>query len=129
MGEAVESWVQLANSVESGQLYLERGVAQLCSRRCAELVANLKDIQLDVQGLNKVVGLGPLPSGVALSVKFEKKAIGGDYSLDQAIADHIRTVEQMQHVFEQIEARYAATDTAAARGIESSGAGLTDRGN
>lgn len=62
--------------------------------------------------LAKVDGFGHLPSGVALTAKFEREASGGEYSLDQAIADHIAVVEQMRDVFFQIEARYAAAEDA-----------------
>ncbi|WFR71688.1 hypothetical protein P9209_23390 [Prescottella defluvii] len=59
-----------------------------------------------------VDGFGQLPSGIALTAKFERKASGGEYSLDQALADHIAVVEQMRDVFLQIEARYTSAEEA-----------------
>ncbi|WFR71690.1 hypothetical protein P9209_23400 [Prescottella defluvii] len=76
-------------------------------------MARLKDLHYESAWLAKVDGFGDqLPSGIALAAKFERKASGGEYSLDQAIADHISTVEQMRNVFLQIEARYAAAEEA-----------------
>jgi len=63
-----------------------------------------------------------LPSGIALASKFGRKASGGEYSLDQALIDHIAEVEQMRDVFLAIENRYAAAEeanTAAAAAVES----------
>ncbi|WP_235870929.1 hypothetical protein [Rhodococcus spongiicola] len=60
--------------------------------------------------MRRVDGFGALPSGLALKAKFEGKADGGEYSLVQALSDHIDEVEQMQALFEKIDARYSATD-------------------
>ncbi|MFX1786160.1 hypothetical protein [Prescottella equi] len=83
----------------------------------------MKDIQYESKWLAKVEGLGDkLPSGIALAAKFERKALGGEYSLDQALAEHIAEVEQMRDVFLAIENRYAAAEeanTAAAAAVES----------
>ncbi|SDE23239.1 hypothetical protein [Rhodococcus tukisamuensis] len=62
-----------------------------------------------------------LPTGVTLAAKFSKKASGGDYSLDQALADHITVVEQMRELFEKIGAAYDAADRSAAHGIDRAG--------
>ncbi|TQF65771.1 hypothetical protein FK531_20290 [Rhodococcus spelaei] len=125
---APSQWNSLAASAASGQLHLNRGVARQCAQRCSAFLIELVEIKRNAMGLASIDGFGTqLKSGVALAAKFEKKAANGDYSLDQAIADHIKVVEQMQHVFEEIEARYAASDAAAARGIDSAGA--TMRGN
>ncbi|CAM2953793.1 hypothetical protein RHDE110596_08725 [Prescottella defluvii] len=71
--------------------------------------------------MTRIDGLGHLPSGVALARKFEQKASGGEYPLDQALADHITVVEGMQSVFEKIAANYAATEEANAERITGSG--------
>ncbi|MFE3289431.1 hypothetical protein [Rhodococcus sp. NPDC059234] len=129
-GNEKPQWDSLATDAATGHLSVDRETANCCAQRCSELSTELEQIKILARGLSSVNGFGTLlPSGVTLTSKFEKKAAGGDYSLDQAIADHITTVEQMQRVFDEIEARYGAADTAATRGIESSGAGLTDRGN
>ncbi|CAM3064430.1 hypothetical protein RHDE110596_14955 [Prescottella defluvii] len=70
-------------------------------------------MRLETQDLAKLEGFGDLlPSGIALTAKFERKAAGGEYSLDQALADHIAEVEQMRDVFLTIESRYAAAEDA-----------------
>lgn len=116
-------WRQLGESAAAGDLRLERGTAQRCAERCNALAARLKDIQYESKWLAKVEGLGDkLPSGIALAAKFERKALGGEYSLDQALAEHIAEVEQMRDVFLAIENRYAAAEeanTAAAAAVES----------
>ncbi|MBM4588408.1 hypothetical protein A6I85_19015 [Prescottella equi] len=116
-------WSGLANFAASGELALERGVAMKCASRCEELVSQLKAINDRVLALTTIDGFGDLlPSGVALAGKFERKASGGDYSLDRALADHITQVEQMRDVFLAIENRYAAAEeanTAAAAAVES----------
>ena len=104
------SWGALEEQVDAGRLYLEPGIAEKCAQRCSELVAELDRIRRGATGLARIDGLGHLPSGVALARKFEQKASGGEYPLDQAIADHITVVEQMQAVFEKIAANYAATE-------------------
>ncbi|CRK50450.1 conserved hypothetical protein [Rhodococcus sp. RD6.2] len=60
--------------------------------------------------LGAVKGMGTFPSGIALAEKFGKKAVGGDYSMVDALADHIAEVQAMQAVFQKIQARYDATE-------------------
>ncbi|MGW6375023.1 hypothetical protein ACWFRB_03010 [Rhodococcus sp. NPDC055112] len=125
MSEAASTWASIGSAVESGDLYLERGVANRCAQRCAEFAERLMEIQSEGRTLGKIEGFGDrLQSGITLATKFERKATGGDYSLDQAIADHIAVVQEMQQTFEKIEAMYAASDDAGARGISVSGAAL-----
>lgn len=116
-------WSGLANFAASGEVVLERGVAMKCASRCEELVSQLKAINDRALALTTIDGFGDLlPSGVALAAKFERKASGGEYSLDQALIDHIAEVEQMRDVFVAIENRYAAAEeanTAAASAVES----------
>ncbi|MBM4519812.1 hypothetical protein GS457_20145 [Rhodococcus hoagii] len=104
------SWSELGAMADSGELFLEVGVAEKCAARCAELNRELVTLQRDAKRLARVDGLGHLPSGVALSRKFEQKASGGEYPLDQALAEHITVVEEMQSVFEKIAANYAAAE-------------------
>lgn len=78
-------------------------------------------LQQEAKGLARIEGLGNLPSGVALARKFEQKATGGAYPLDQALAEHITIVEQMQSVFEKIAQNFTATEESNAQrftGIE-----------
>ncbi|WP_345345146.1 hypothetical protein [Rhodococcus olei] len=77
-----------------------------------------------MDSLSEVGGLGTFPSGVALAAKFGRKASGGAYPMDRALADHIEVVQQMQQVFEKIEAMYGAADESAAQGIASAGDGF-----
>lgn len=104
------SWSALGDQVDAGLLYLEPGVAEQCAQRCAEMVRELDRIKRGAAGLSRVDGLGILPSGVALARKFGQKASGGAYPLDQALADHITVVEQMQSVFEKIAASFDAAE-------------------
>ncbi|MBM4487198.1 hypothetical protein GS905_19635 [Rhodococcus hoagii] len=116
------NWSGLIAAAEQGDLELERGTASNCARACEHLIDQLTRILDGTRGLAKIDGLGPLPSGVALASKFGRKATGGDYSLDHAIADHIRVVGDMRDVFQKIETRYAAAEeanTAAASAVES----------
>lgn len=111
------SWSELGAMVDAGELFLEAGVAEKCAARCADLHRELVVLQRDAKRLARIDGLGHLPSGVALARKFEQKASGGEYPLDQAIADHITVVEQMQAVFEKIAANYAATEQSNTRAV------------
>lgn len=115
-------WSGLITAVDQGELELERGTASNCAQRCEALIDQLTRIVDGTRGLAKIDGLGSLPSGLTLASKFERKASGGDYSLDRAIADHIRVVGEMRDVFLAIENRYAAAEeanTAAASAVES----------
>lgn len=112
MVNAESVWSALGVAAGDGQLILERGTASSCARRCEELIDELNGLRDSAVRLAKIDGFGHLPSGLALAAKFERKASGGDYSLDQAIADHIRTVAEMRDVFLEIEARYAAAEQA-----------------
>ena len=115
------SWPELGAMVDSGELFLAPGVAEKCAARCAELNGQLLALQQEAKGLARIDGLGTLPSGVALTRKFEQKATGGEYALDQALADHITVVEQMQSVFEKIAHTFTATEESNAQrftGIE-----------
>ncbi|MGW9565187.1 hypothetical protein GS894_07045 [Rhodococcus hoagii] len=116
------AWSQLSDAAGSGNLLLEPNVAARCAQRCGDLVDELKRLQVRAIRLHKVEGLGHLPSGIALASKFGRKASGGEYSLDQALIDHIAEVEQMRDVFLAIENRYAAAEevnTAATAAVES----------
>lgn len=111
-------WYQLGEAVAAGELYLERGTAQRCAERCREFAERLKDIQYESAWLARVDGFGDkLASGAALAAKFERKASGGEYSLDRALADHIAEVEHMRDVFLAIETRYAAAEDANAAAL------------
>lgn len=106
-------WESLKSAVSTGDLVLERGVAQRCAARCDQLIDDLRTLRDRAVDLAVVEGFGDkLASGIALAAKFERKASGGDYSLDTAIGDHISVVEQMRDVFLEIEARYVATEEA-----------------
>ncbi len=86
-----------------------------------ELNRELVTLQRDAKRLARVDGLGHLPSGTALARKFEQKASGGEYPLDQALADHITVVEEMQSVFEKIAANYATAEESNAQRFTESG--------
>lgn len=103
-------WSALGARVDAGELRLEPGVAEKCAQRCAQLRAELEEIKWRSANLTRVDGFGPLPSGIALARKFEQKASGGEYPLDQALAEHIAVVEQMQSVFEKIAQNFTATE-------------------
>lgn len=106
-------WGALGAAAVSGDLLLERGVAQRCAARCEQLVRELQALKDQTVDLTTITGFGDkLASGIALAAKFERKASGGEYSLDTAIGDHIAVVNQMRDVFLQIEARYAAAEEA-----------------
>ncbi|NKR43391.1 hypothetical protein GS503_21740 [Rhodococcus hoagii] len=118
----MSNWSGLIAAAGQGDLKLERGTASNCARACDRLIDQLTGVLDGTRGLAKIDGLGSLPSGVTLASKFERKATGGDYSLDRAIADHIRVVGDMREVFQRIENRYAAAEeanTTAASAVES----------
>ncbi|RVW07838.1 hypothetical protein EGT67_20660 [Prescottella agglutinans] len=103
-------WSELGGLVDAGELFLEPGIAEKCAQRCAQLRVELEDLKWQSKDLTRIDGLGPLPSGVALARKFEQKATGGEYPLDQALADHIAVVEQMKSVFEKIAQNFTAAE-------------------
>lgn len=121
--QAGMSWGEIADLVDGGELHLDRGAAARCAQHCREFAAVLANLQKRAVHLGTVDGLGPLPSGVALAAKFGRKASGGAYSMDRALADHIEVVHRMQQVFEKIEARYSAADEGAATAITGAGSG------
>lgn len=121
--QAGMSWTELAVLVDAGELHLDRGASTRCAQHCRDLANELADLQRRAVRLGTVDGLGTLPSGVALAAKFGRKATGGAYSMDRALADHIEVVNQMRHVFEKIEERYRAADESAAAAISGSGSG------
>ncbi|WP_235870644.1 hypothetical protein [Rhodococcus xishaensis] len=105
-----QGWGALGGAVDAGDLYLEPGVARRCAQRCADLAAELRALRERAYRLRRVDGFGTQPSGLALKAKFEGKADGGEYSLVQALSDHIDEVERMQALLEKIDARYSATE-------------------
>jgi hypothetical protein len=118
-------WQALGAMADSGNLYLERDVAKRCAQRCAEFVVELGVLKEEVRSLASIDGFGDLlPSGVTLAAKFEKKASGGDYSMEQAIGDHITVVREMQQTFEKIDAIYSASEERGTAGINSAGSPL-----
>ena len=117
------NWNELASRVDAGELSLDRGTAARCAQHCADLILRLEALIPATRELGEIDGLGPLPSGVALAAKFGRKASGGAYSMDRALADHIEVVHRMQQVFEKIEARYSAADEGAATAITGAGSG------
>lgn len=105
-----DKWAALGAAAESGHLLLERGVVQDCARHCSELIEKLVAIRERAGMLGDLKGMGTFPSGIALAKKFSLKAVGGDYSMVQALTDHIAEVEAMREVFLRIEARYQAAE-------------------
>lgn len=119
------AWSQLGRAAASGDLVLHRGTAQRCADRCDDLISRLKDMRLESQGLTKIDGFGDLlHSGVVLAAKFERKASGGEYSLDRALTEHIEVVQQMRDVFLAIENRYAAAEEANTAALSGSGSAM-----
>ncbi|WFR72822.1 hypothetical protein P9209_02620 [Prescottella defluvii] len=104
------SWPELGAMVDAGELFLEPGIAEKCAARCEQLRFELMDLERRTKRLASIDGFGHLPSGVALTRKFEQKASGGEYPLDQALTEHITVVEQMQSVFEKIAQNFTATE-------------------
>ncbi|MBM4468889.1 hypothetical protein GS502_05145 [Rhodococcus hoagii] len=115
------TWGAISELVDTGDLNLEHDVAERCAQRCAELLDSLELLRTQSLDLARIDGLGYLPSGVALARKFGQKASGGEYPLDQALADHITVVEEMQSVFEKIAANYAAAEESNAQRFTESG--------
>lgn len=114
----IPGWASLTEAVGEGNLYVERGVAQNCASHCSELVTRLAELRDRANLLGDFAGLGTFPSGIALVTKFSRKAVGGDYSMVQALTDHIAEVEAMRDVFARIEARYVEAEQ---RGVEAFG--------
>ncbi|MGF7122559.1 hypothetical protein [Rhodococcus sp. BE178] len=109
----------------SGELTLERGVAESCAGRCDDLIVQLQAVKDRAADLTTIDGFGDrLPSGVALAAKFGRKASGGDYSLDQALAEHIAEVEQMRDLFTKIGAQYQAAEDANQQSLTNVDAGF-----
>ncbi|EME22389.1 hypothetical protein [Rhodococcus triatomae] len=105
----MSGWVGLGDYVDAGQLYLADGVPTRCAQHCARLAETLREIRDDVLKLPRLDGLGTLPSAVAVAEKINRTANGGDYSMADALADHIAEVEAMQALFEKIHLSYSAT--------------------
>ncbi|MGO4203962.1 hypothetical protein AB4Z09_19850 [Rhodococcus sp. TAF43] len=124
MADDLQGWTTLATAVGEGQLYLEPGVAKNCAQKCDELLARMNALRDSAVRLAKIDGLGTLPSGVALAGKFERKASGGEYSLDRAIADHIVVVAQMRDLFTKIGAQYQAAEDANQQSLTNVDAGF-----
>lgn len=126
MSEVQDSnWGAMGSAIDSGHLYLEPEVAHRCAKRCSEFAAQLDEIKRGARVLGKIDGFGDrLQSAVTLATKFEKKAVGGNYSLEQAIDDHIKVVLEMQQTFEKIEAMYASSEERNRAGIDSAGSPL-----
>ncbi|WP_433608890.1 hypothetical protein [Prescottella agglutinans] len=120
----IPSWPELGSLVDTGQLTLEPGVAEKCAQRCAELIDQLRELKLQAMQLTRIDGLGSLPSGLALTRKFEQKASGGEYPLDRALDDHITVVEQMRSVFEKIAIDYDATEQSNTQALNATGSGF-----
>ncbi|WP_249353491.1 hypothetical protein [Rhodococcus sp. Q] len=112
-----DNWSALSVAVDNGDLLIERGVAQNCARHCTDLLVKLVDVQQRARALGDLKGMGTFPSGIALARKFSLKAVGGDYSMVQALTDHISEVEAMRDVFLRIEAQYVATDERGAQAL------------
>ncbi|QKT09466.1 hypothetical protein [Rhodococcus sp. W8901] len=106
----IPSWPEIGAMIDTGHLTLEPGVAEKCAQRCSELIDQLRELKVQSGELTRIDGLGSLPSGLALTRKFEQKASGGEHSLDHALDDHITVVEQMRSVFEKVAADYDAAE-------------------
>lgn len=118
-------WDLLAASADGGELSIDRDVARRCAGRCEQLISELRTVKDGARELSTIDGFGDqLPSGVALAAKFGRKASGGDYSLDRALADHIAEVEQMRDLFAKIGAQYQATEDANQQALTTAGGGF-----
>jgi hypothetical protein len=122
--ERRSEWTALGEQVDAGALYLERGTAANCAQHCATLLAELARLRDRAYGLQYVDGFGSFPSGIALAEKFSRKAVGGDYSMVQALTDHIAEVEAMRDVFLRIEAQYVTADESSAQALGAIGPDL-----
>ena len=124
MTDRTSEWAALAEAVSEGHLYLEIGTARKCADHCSKHIAVLAELKDRAYALGHIDGLGAFPSGIALAEKFSKKAVGGDYSMVQALTDHIAEVEAMRDVFLRIEAQYMAADESSAQALGAIGPDL-----
>ncbi|MFD1811801.1 hypothetical protein [Rhodococcus gannanensis] len=110
-------WRQVVEAAGAGAVALDSGVGARCAQHCDALIAKLMQLQEQARQLGNFDGLGTLPSAVAVADKFSRLAVGGEYSMVQALEDHIVEVQAMKDVFLRIEAQYEAADQATADNI------------
>ncbi|MFD1811761.1 hypothetical protein [Rhodococcus gannanensis] len=111
-GNSVLQWGSLGQAAAAGQLQLGDGVAERCAQHCSQFIDKLVQLKEQATTLSVRGSLGTLPSGIAVAEKLSLLAEGGEYSLVQALTDHIAVVTEMQAMFQQIGANYVATEEA-----------------
>jgi hypothetical protein len=100
-------WQNLANAVDSGNLYLNPTAAKKCNTLCAEYLARLDIHRKRAFELANVHGYGDFDSGKQLADMFSEKAVGGEDNMVDVLDSHIQVVKEMQAVFQKL---FTATD-------------------
>ncbi|MFD1811777.1 hypothetical protein [Rhodococcus gannanensis] len=110
--DSVLRWASLGQAAAAGELQLADGVAERCAQHCDRFIEKLEILKEQAMTLTVRGSFGTLPSGIAVAEKLSLLAVGGEYSMVQALSDHIAVVTEMKAMFMQIGASYAATEDA-----------------
>lgn len=107
-----QEFSDLATGAEAGQLYVEKGVAEVCAQYCDDYARELNSLALRTRNLVRADSFGTLPSAQLLGGKFYELAVGGvgSGSFYDALRQHIEAVEAMADMFRKAGAAYSATE-------------------
>ncbi|MFR9752643.1 hypothetical protein ACL02S_16625 [Nocardia sp. 004] len=106
-------WRQLADEVAQGNLKLKvhREGLDAAVKHLQNYINYIDDLQIHVQTVAEVSGLGGFPIGLQLEQKFTEKG-GGAESIRQRLKELIDEAEAIQDTLRKAAVAYAETDQA-----------------
>ena len=105
------NWSELGIGVADPSLVVDYDVALGVVAACVALIGEIDLLTGELAGIETVVGMGTLQSGLDLADKFSKKAVGGEDSLEKALKSHVQVVTEMRDFFQKCVDSYSGVDT------------------
>ncbi|GAA5044936.1 hypothetical protein [Nocardia callitridis] len=103
-------WRKVLDQADAGALTLHPDVGKGLDKACDDYLEHLGDLVEQVGYLHDITGFGPLPSGIALQGKFQRKATGTEQSLDAVLEQHIDAVKTMKELVAKAISNFVAQD-------------------
>lgn len=113
----VTLWKYLAGESQAGRLDLDPSVSNDCLKACEDELMVYRNVRAKLGGAANVSGLGDFPCSDQLGKMFGLKAVGGEGSLDAALASHIEVLELIRDTIKYSVARLVDHDQAQAAAI------------
>ncbi|MFI5720208.1 hypothetical protein [Nocardia sp. NPDC051750] len=120
----LQHWQNLKTQAESGELVMQKDVAEKLAGRCDTFLDQLNDAVARAKDLQYISGFGDLRSAKALAQKFANKAVADEDSAVNRLNQAIEIVKLMKQTFELSAKEISEADDQVSQALDNAGSGL-----